>query len=188
MLVGFAPFQAKTTFDTQVKVINWRETLVFPEACKLSDSSRDLVFKLCTYENERLNADGIKAHSFFKGFDFGSQLRRSKAPYIPVIKHPTDTSNFEPIDNSNLIEWQTKKQRNRLLAQQQRQQMASQTNAMPMSPHPHDQQASAYSCEPVLYEFTFRRFFDEAYTTDNVCRYELLTRGLKNRINACFAI
>ena len=28
-----------------------------------------------------------------------------------------------------------------------------------------------YSNNPMLYEFTFRRFFDEAYSSDNLLRY-----------------
>lgn len=178
MLVGVAPFRAETTYETQIKVINWRQTLVIPDECKLSESSKDLVFKLCTDADTRLTADGIKAHSFFKNFDFGPNLRRSRAPYVPSIKHPTDTSNFETIDHSRLTDWQTKRQRNRLLAQQQ---IAAASNPLtppssqgnqPYSNNGGDLKGvSGYTSEPILYEFTFRRFFDEAYTGDNMTRF-----------------
>ena len=47
-------------------------------------------------------ADEIKRHPFFRQIDFESGLRNQKAPYIPEIKHPMDTSNFDPIDPTRL--------------------------------------------------------------------------------------
>ena len=66
----------------------------------ISNEARDLVFKLCTDPENRLDSEQIKTHSFFKNFDFGPNLRRIKAPYIPSISHPTDTSNFETVKDS----------------------------------------------------------------------------------------
>lgn len=186
MLVGVAPFRAETTLETQRKVIDWHRSLVVPVEAKLSEPARDLIYKLCSDAETRLNADGIKKHAFFFNFDFGPSLRRSKAPYIPVIRHAEDTSNFEPIDHNNLLDWQTKKQTNRLLAQQQHYQqtnrqkqlmmMNSTTAAMTNMPSyqmnnlVNGNQGSQYPNEPVLYEFTFRRFFDEACPSENLYR------------------
>lgn len=48
------------------------------------------------------NADEVKAHPFFHGINFGTDLRQQKAPHIPKIDHPTDTSNFDDIDQDRL--------------------------------------------------------------------------------------
>lgn len=44
------------------------------------------------------NADEVKIHPFFKETNFGTDLRQQKAPYVPKIEHPTDTSNFDEVD------------------------------------------------------------------------------------------
>lgn len=49
---------------------------------------------------KRLNARGAREHKFFRGIDFIQLgLKQIEAPFIPVIAHPTDTSNFEPEDD-----------------------------------------------------------------------------------------
>lgn len=45
----------------------------------------------------RKGADSIKAHAFFKGFNF-SDLRKQKAPYKPYFRDALDTSNFDPVE------------------------------------------------------------------------------------------
>jgi hypothetical protein len=86
---------------------------------------------------------GIKAHPFFKHFDFGPRLRLSAAPYLPPLKHPTDTSNFEPVDDGALAVRQARHGRA-------------------------DHARLNHSNNSMLREFTFRRFFDEAtQSTDN---------------------
>lgn len=166
MLVGVAPFRAETAYETQVKVINWKETLRIPDDCKMSKYASNLIFKLCTHAETRLTADGIKAHCFFKSFDFGPNLRRSKAPYIPTIRHATDTSNFEPIDSATLAEWQAKRQRNRLLLQQARCPNHSPVQTLPNEDPKSIDSNSFGGANPVLYEFTYRRFFDD-YKSEN---------------------
>ena len=44
----------------------------------------------------------IKSHSFFQLMDFTKDLRSQQAPFEPKIIHPTDTSNFDPIDPDKL--------------------------------------------------------------------------------------
>jgi serine/threonine protein kinase len=153
MLVGEPPFRDDSPLATQTKVINWRTTLRIPDDCEISKESIDLIYKLCTDEsNGRLDADGIKAHPFFDNFDFDPlTLRRRKAPYVPTINYPTDTSNFEPIDDSLLED------RYQNISKNKEEKTTNNNNI-------ESKMISNLSITPMLYEFTFRRFFDEATT------------------------
>lgn len=105
MLVGKTPFLASTAAETQLKVINYRKTLHIPAAANLSENATDLILRLCTSPDRRLGKNGsgeVKAHPFFNGIDFSLDLRQQKAPYIPKIAHPLDTSNFDTIDPDQL--------------------------------------------------------------------------------------
>ncbi|CAK6442979.1 unnamed protein product [Pipistrellus nathusii] len=143
MLVGQPPFLAPTPTETQLKVINWENTLHIPAQVKLSPEARDLIIKLCCAADHRLGrngADDLKAHPFFVTIDFSRDIRKQPAPYIPKISHPMDTSNFDPVDEespwNNASEDSTK---------------AWDTLTFPNNKHP----------EHAFYEFTFRRFFDD---------------------------
>ncbi|XP_027445683.1 serine/threonine-protein kinase LATS2 isoform X1 [Zalophus californianus] len=143
MLVGQPPFLAPTPTETQLKVINWENTLHIPAQVKLSPEARDLITKLCCAADHRLGrngADDLKAHPFFGAIDFSSDIRKQPAPYVPKISHPMDTSNFDPVDEespwNDASEDSTK---------------AWDTLTSPNNKHP----------EHAFYEFTFRRFFDD---------------------------
>uniref|UniRef100_A0A8C0LHT2 non-specific serine/threonine protein kinase n=1 Tax=Canis lupus dingo TaxID=286419 RepID=A0A8C0LHT2_CANLU len=143
MLVGQPPFLAPTPTETQLKVINWENTLHIPVQVKLSPEARDLITKLCCAADHRLGrngADDLKAHPFFGAIDFSSDIRKQPAPYVPKISHPMDTSNFDPVDEespwNDASEDSTK---------------AWDTLTSPNNKHP----------EHAFYEFTFRRFFDD---------------------------
>jgi protein-serine/threonine kinase len=45
MLVGYPPFCSEKPADTYRKIMNFRETLRFPEDCQLSFEARDLIEK-----------------------------------------------------------------------------------------------------------------------------------------------
>ncbi|KAM5288903.1 serine/threonine-protein kinase LATS2 [Ctenodactylus gundi] len=143
MLVGQPPFLAPTPTETQLKVINWENTLHIPAQVKLSPEARDLITKLCCSADCRLGRDGaddLKAHPFFSAIDFSSDIRKQPAPYVPTISHPMDTSNFDPVDEESpwneASEGSTK---------------AWDSLTSPSNKHP----------EHAFYEFTFRRFFDD---------------------------
>lgn len=59
---------------------------------------------MCRNEDERLgkNVDEIKSHQFLNHIDWAKELRSQQAPFEPKIIHPTDTSNFDPIDPDKL--------------------------------------------------------------------------------------
>lgn len=174
MLVGEPPFRDETALGTQGKVINWKQTLKIPAECNLSAEASDLIYKLCIDAENRLGSNGIKSHSFFEGFDFGPNLRMMEAPYIPPLKHPTDTSNFEPIDYSVLADRKARlNDMSRNNSQPTQANRFSPYNMQRGNEDHHNEYKSSnnYSNNPMLYEFTFRRFFDEAYSSDNLLRY-----------------
>lgn len=143
MLVGQPPFLAPTPTETQLKVINWENTLHIPAQVKLSPEARDLITKLCCSADCRLGRDGaddLKAHPFFSAIDFSSDIRKQPAPYVPTISHPMDTSNFDPVDEES--PWNEASEGSA---------KAWDTLASPGNKHP----------EHAFYEFTFRRFFDD---------------------------
>ncbi|KAM4866279.1 serine/threonine-protein kinase LATS1 [Thomomys bottae] len=144
MLVGQPPFLAQTPLETQMKVINWQTSLHIPPQAKLSPEASDLIIKLCRGPEDRLGkngADEIKAHPFFKTIDFSSDLRQQSASYIPKITHPTDTSNFDPVDPDKL--WSEDNEEENV--------NDTLNGWYKNGKHP----------EHAFYEFTFRRFFDD---------------------------
>uniref|UniRef100_A0A8C9QL16 non-specific serine/threonine protein kinase n=1 Tax=Spermophilus dauricus TaxID=99837 RepID=A0A8C9QL16_SPEDA len=143
MLVGQPPFLAPTPTETQLKVINWENTLHIPSQVKLSPEARDLITKLCCSADCRLGRDGaddLKAHPFFSSIDFSSDIRKQPAPYVPTISHPMDTSNFDPVDEES--PWNENSEGST---------KTWDTLTSPNNKHP----------EHAFYEFTFRRFFDD---------------------------
>jgi serine/threonine-protein kinase LATS1/2 len=122
MLVGQPPFLANTAEETQYKVswnrlgnahadfrkslqvIHWRQTLNIPPQAKLTKEASDIILRLCKSEDERIgkDVDEIKNHPFFNQIDWSQELRSQQAPFEPKIIHPTDTSNFDPIDPDKL--------------------------------------------------------------------------------------
>lgn len=159
MLVGQPPFLANTAEETQYKVretfciisgdvftnvvqfqvIHWRQTLRVPVQAKLTQEAADIILRLCKSEDERIGKDveEIKNHPFFNQIDWTKELRMQQAPFEPKIIHPTDTSNFDPIDPDKLRD--------------------STSDA-------DDSFGEFFENKPFhhgFFEFTFRRFFDD---------------------------
>lgn len=104
-LVGWPPFCSETPHETYRKIINWQETLQFPDDIQLSLESEDLIRRLLTSSDNRLGrhggADEIKAHPFFRGVDWDT-IRKVDAPFIPKLKSITDTR-FFPTDELEAV-------------------------------------------------------------------------------------
>jgi protein-serine/threonine kinase len=97
MLCGYAPFCSDSPSETYRKILNYKETLVFPDDVTLSPEATDLILKLCCGQNERLTFEEITAHPFFRGTNWET-LRSQTAPYIPRIDYPEDTQNFDKFE------------------------------------------------------------------------------------------
>ncbi|GIY92912.1 hypothetical protein CEXT_506101 [Caerostris extrusa] len=144
MLIGQPPFYANTPAETQLKVINWETSLRIPKKANIADAAADLILQLCSVAEARLGrggVDDIKRHPFFASIDFNNDLRKTPAPYIPKIKHPTDTSNFDPIDCGKLRSTNSESSDSGDLNER----------GADNNKHP----------EHAFLEFTFRRFFDD---------------------------
>jgi len=100
MLVGYPPFCSETPSETYRKIINWEQTLKFPNDVEVSDIAKDLVFKLCCEEKNRIGSNGevsqIKNHPFFKGIDW-ENIRKQKPPIVPDLESIWDTKYFDDI-------------------------------------------------------------------------------------------
>lgn len=65
-------------------------------------SARDLIRQLLCHQEERLGRRGLddfRNHPFFEGVDW-ERLATSTAPYIPELRGPMDTSNFDVDDDT----------------------------------------------------------------------------------------
>ncbi|KAF5350198.1 hypothetical protein D9758_007829 [Tetrapyrgos nigripes] len=100
-LVGYAPFCSDNPGDTYKKIIDWPNYLFFPEEVYLSRESEDLIRKMMSWADSRLNVNQIKSHPFFFGADWSS-LRQIEPPFVPRLKSATDTSYFPTDDFGNV--------------------------------------------------------------------------------------
>lgn len=106
-LVGWPPFCSETPSETYRKILNWQETLVFPEDVHLSPEAEDLILRLLTNAENRLGrhngADDIKRHPFFRGVNW-DEIRNVEAPFIPKLRSITDTRFFPTDELENVPE------------------------------------------------------------------------------------
>lgn len=112
-LVGWPPFCAEDSHDTYRKIVNWRQSLYFPDDITLGAEAENLIRSLiCNTENRlgRGGAHEIKSHAFFRGVEFDS-LRRIRAPFEPRLTSNIDTTYFptdeiDQTDNATLLKAQ----------------------------------------------------------------------------------
>ncbi|KAB7500874.1 Serine/threonine-protein kinase MRCK alpha [Armadillidium nasatum] len=95
-------FMPESLVETYGKIMNHKNCFDFPTdlGYDVSEDAKDLMRHLICSSEYRLGKNGIedfKNHPWFAGVDWFS-LRDSKAPYIPEVSSPTDTSNFDVDD------------------------------------------------------------------------------------------
>ena len=97
MLVGYPPFFSDEPSITCQKILHWKKTFVIPPEANLTPHSIDILKKLITDADERLGRNGveeIKAHPFFKNFDWDG-VRKTQAPYKPTVTSEISNENFD---------------------------------------------------------------------------------------------
>ncbi|XP_045631427.1 serine/threonine-protein kinase MRCK gamma isoform X1 [Ursus americanus] len=103
LLFGETPFYAESLVETYGKIMNHEDHLQFPsDVPDVPATARDLIRQLLCRQEERLGRGGLddfRNHPFFEGVDW-EQLATSTAPYIPELRGPMDTSNFDVDDDT----------------------------------------------------------------------------------------
>lgn len=102
MLFGGPPFSDDhhDPAVTSARVMRWRQHFHMPSDPVVSSDAQDLIRGLICDPQDRLTADSIRAHSFFKGLDF-RKLREMEPPIRPVVTSPLDTSNFDDFSGAD---------------------------------------------------------------------------------------
>lgn len=103
--MGYPPFCSDNPQDTYRKVMNWRETLIFPPETPISEEARETIVKFCCDADRRLGSqkgiEDVKSIPFFRGVDWEHTRERPAA--IPVeVKSIDDTSNFDDFPDVSL--------------------------------------------------------------------------------------
>lgn len=139
MIVGQPPFMAPTPSETQHKIMNWSQYIHVPQHAIMSRAAADLILRFCCDPADRIGKNGtieIKSHPFFSAIDWSVGIRNYEPPYVPKIMYDADTSNFDPIPQSQLQKLQSKKQ--------------TEVSSLPKGQPEH-----------AFYEWTFIRFYPE---------------------------
>nr|AAF67167.1 NDR protein kinase [Drosophila melanogaster] len=101
MLMGYPPFCSDNPQDTYRKVMNWRETLIFPPRDPISEEAKETIINFCCEADRRwvpASSGGSEVVPFFRGVDWEHILA---APYLEV-RSIDDTSNFDEFPDVSL--------------------------------------------------------------------------------------
>ncbi|KAK2890078.1 rho-associated protein kinase 2-like isoform X2 [Channa argus] len=102
LLVGETPFYAESLVGTYGKIMNHKNSLIFPDDVEMSQDAKDLICAFLTDRKVRLGRTGvdeIKCHPFFKNDQWTfDNIRETVAPVVPELSSDIDTSNFDNIE------------------------------------------------------------------------------------------
>ncbi|XP_050927797.1 rho-associated protein kinase 2b isoform X12 [Lates calcarifer] len=103
LLVGETPFYAESLVGTYGKIMNHKNSLVFPDDIEMSQDAKDLICAFLTDRTVRLgrtSVDEIKCHPFFKNDQWTfDNIRETVAPVVPELSSDIDTANFDDIED-----------------------------------------------------------------------------------------
>ncbi|KAM6992490.1 rho-associated protein kinase 2-like isoform 2-T2 [Tautogolabrus adspersus] len=103
LFVNETPFYAESLVGTYGKIMNHKNTLVFPDDVEMSQNAKDLICAFLTDRKVRLGRTGvdeIKSHPFFKNNQWTfDNIRETVAPVVPELNSDIDTSNFDDIED-----------------------------------------------------------------------------------------
>jgi len=87
------------------KIMNWRETLVFPPEVPISGEARRAIEGFCCEAEKRLGSqhgvEDLKGVQFFRGVDW-EHIRERPAAIPVVVNGIGDTSNFDEFPETDL--------------------------------------------------------------------------------------
>lgn len=102
MLVGDTPFYADSLVGTYSKIMNHKNSLLFPEDNDISKDAKSLICAFLTDREVRLGRNGvaeIKKHPFFQNDQWTwENIRDISAPVLPELSSDIDTSNFDDLE------------------------------------------------------------------------------------------
>ena len=71
MLVGYPPFCSETPRETYLKILDWKQSLVFPPEVPTSQAATATILAMCDDVKNRIgNVDGLKTLQWFQGVDW----------------------------------------------------------------------------------------------------------------------
>ncbi|XP_013411318.1 citron Rho-interacting kinase [Lingula anatina] len=99
MLYGNTPFTDEncSAMVTYSNIMDYKNHLKFPADTPVSESCTDLMKRLLTHADRRLDYQGLCHHKFFSTIDL-TNIRQTKPPFIPTVNSLDDTSNFDEFD------------------------------------------------------------------------------------------
>lgn len=118
MLMGYPPFCSDNPQDTYRKVMNWRETLIFPPETPISEEAKETIVKFCCDPDRRCvfpiamfplliifnfcsrlgsqkGLEDLKLIPFFRNSVDWEHIRERPAAIPVEVKSIDDTSNFD---------------------------------------------------------------------------------------------
>ncbi|XP_061609300.1 rho-associated protein kinase 2-like isoform X2 [Phyllopteryx taeniolatus] len=103
LLVGETPFYAESLVGTYGKIMNHKNSLIFPDDVEMSQEAKDLICAFLTDREVRLGRTGveeIKSHPFFKSDQWTfDNIRETVPPVVPELNSDIDTRNFDDIED-----------------------------------------------------------------------------------------
>lgn len=98
MMIGFPPFSCDPPKETWMKIVDWKNTLVFPKEANISPEAKDIIKQLINDADKRLGYNGayeIKQHPFFRDINWENIRDSLVPPFIPELNDETDAKYFD---------------------------------------------------------------------------------------------